>query len=358
MSDRITAARSGAFSTGIWKTSGFGVAIGIMLVGLAYEYWPRGAVAPAETSSAIANAWGIGQPFPAPITAAPAPAPAPKAQQAAAPTPAPAPVDNGIKPMGFVAEGNSAGTRVGSGQGSDAATDKAALDGLEPGQVPPAQKSEYAQRMQATQFADAEPTPRYFHEMYTLKKGDSVDCLSPVPISSMLPGPISCVTTQDAWSMDHTTRLIPAYSEVNGQVERGIGNGENRLFVIWTDVLTPLPHRRDIPLDSPAGDEAGQVGVPGNVNEHLWRKLKTALLLSAVQIGGNVGVSAATQGSNNVYLNGLSGAGNTGENLAGMAFGHDLNIPDTLERGKSRHLTILVNHFIDLHKFYENRLAR
>ena len=39
-----------------------------------------------------------------------------------------------------------------------------------------------------------------------------------------------------------------------------------------------------------------------------------------------------------------------------MAFGRDLNIPPTLYRGPGQPLTVYVNHYIDLYRFYENRV--
>ena len=74
------------------------------------------------------------------------------------------------------------------------------------------------------------------------------------------------------------------------------------MFLVWTDALTPRPDLLAIPLDSPAADELGQTGVPGDVNDHLWKRIKTALLLSAVVscllIGGSMlGVWAGRQRS-------------------------------------------------------------
>ncbi len=109
-----------------------------------------------------------------------------------------------------------------------------------------------------------------------------------------------------------------------------------------------------IPLDSPAADEMGQTGVPGDVNDHLWKRIKTALLLSAVDIGGSAITAAAQSGRNNTNLN-LGGIGNTTQSLGQMAFGRDLNIPSTLYRGPGQPLTVYVNHYIDLFRFYENR---
>ena len=83
------------------------------------------------------------------------------------------------------------------------------------------------------------------------------------PISSSLPGPVRCTADQDVWSMDGTTILLPRGTQVNGTVERGLTGGEERLFLVWTDALTPRPDLLAIPLDSPAADETGPDRRPG-----------------------------------------------------------------------------------------------
>ena len=167
----------------------------------------------------------------------------------------------------------------------------------------PGPGGDYAQRMQTTRFADAAPVPHRFHVHYTIKKGTIFPCTPAQPISSSLPGPVRCTADQDVWSMDGTTILLPRGTQVNGTVERGLATGEERLFLVWTDALTPRPDLLAIPLDSPAADELGQTGAPGDVNDHLWKRIRTALLLSAVEFAGNAGTAALQQGRSNTYLN-------------------------------------------------------
>ena len=213
--------------------------------------------------------------------------------------------------------------------------------------------SEYSQRMQATRFADSTPTPPRFPVQYTIKKGTTFPCTPSQPISSQLPGPVQCIVDQHVWSMDGTTILLPRGTQVNGSMERGLSNGEQRLFLVWTDALTPRPDLLAIPLDAPAADEMGQVGLPGDVNTHFWSRMKAALLLTAVDIAGNAVTALAQRGNGNTNLN-LGGLGGQATSLGQMAFGRDLNIPPTLYRGPGQPLTVYVNQYINLMKFYRN----
>jgi type IV secretory pathway VirB10-like protein len=334
---------------------------GLVVGGLVWMMWPRPSLEP-EPSVTTGTSWGMGQVLPdhptrivsPPPAAAVAGVPPSRIEPVVAPVIAPA----GLRAMGFWEDANAAQLSVQRAASQTTATTPpagSASGGSDPDVATPGPGSEYAQRMQTTRFADAAPVPHRFHVHYTIKKGTIFPCTPAQPISSSLPGPVRCTADQDVWSMDGTTILLPRGTQVNGTVERGLTGGEDRLFLVWTDALTPRPDLLAIPLDSPAADEMGQTGVPGDVNDHLWKRIKTALLLSAVEFAANAGTAALQQGRSNTYLN-FNGVGNTANSLAQMAFGRDMNIPPTLYRGPGQPLTIYVNHYIDLFRFYQNRV--
>lgn len=217
--------------------------------------------------------------------------------------------------------------------------------------------SEYAQRMTTTHFADTAPVPHHFHVHYTIKKGQSFGCTPAGAISTALPGPVECTVDDNVWSMDGTTILLPRGTQVNGTIERGLSTGEERAFLVWTDALTPAPDLLAIPLDAPAADELGLPGVPGDVNEHLWKKIRAALLVSLIDTSGSVATGLAQRGNGNTNLN-LGGLNGQATSLASQAFAHDLDIPPTFYRGPGQPLIVKVNKYIDLFRFYENRPRR
>jgi type IV secretion system protein VirB10 len=327
--------------------------------GLAWAVWPGSAPGPDRTST-TGGEWNMGQALPEhPLVVAASPPAAPAPTPAAASTvPAPSPTAVPAPPqtLGFWEDTNGARDLAGQARSRTAASPGGgAATGADPDVAVPGTGGEYAQRMRTTSFADAAPVPRPFHVHYTIKKGTIFPCTPAQPISSSLPGPVRCTADQDVWSMDGTTILLPRGTQVNGTVEHGLATGEERLFLVWTDALTPRPDLLPIPLDSPAADELGQTGAPGDVDDHLWKRIKTALLLSAVEFVGNAGTAALEQGRSNVYLN-AGGVANSGNTLAQMAFGRDLNIPPTLYRGPGQPLTVYVNHYIDLYRFYQDRV--
>ena len=329
---------------------------------VAWAVWPRPA---AERNSVAGSAqvWNMGMTLPerAPVVIAP---PLPPAKVDAAPalqTPAAVPLGSPVRVMS-VWQDTAAAQQAEQAAAARAVQSRApkpvaGAGGTNPDLATPGPASEYAQRMQATKFADTAPIPPRFHVQYTIKKGTVFPCTPAAPISSQLPGPVQCTVGQDVFSMDGTTILLPRGTQVNGTIERGLSTGDERLFLIWTDALTPRPDLLAIPLDSPGADEMGQVGAPGDINDHLWKRIKTALLLSAVDIAGSAVTAAAQSGRGNTNLN-LGSIGGTAQSMGQMAFGHDLNIPATLYRGPGQPLTVYVNKYIDLHLYYSNRVVR
>ena len=352
-------ARGRTYLPGRLRAAGAAGCCALVLLVTLWVVWPRQGREPAAPAAANAP-WTMGQNLPErPFRVAP-PVPEPVAAPVIQPPPAGPAVSPAVPParvhlMGFwedTAAAQQAAQQAASRTQAPSAGPPARLD-PDAGVSDP--NAEYAQRMQTTRFADSAPVPPRFHVQYTIKKGTIFPCTPAQPVSSTLPGPVRCTVDQDVWSMDGTTILLPRGTQVNGTIEHGLTTGEDRLFLVWTDALTPRPGLLAIPLDSPASDELGQTGVPGDIDDHLWKRIKTALLLSTVDFVSSTATAALTEGRNNTYLN-FNGLGGTTRSLGQMAFGRDLNIPPTLYRGPGQPLTVYVNHYIDLHRFYRNRV--
>jgi type IV secretion system protein VirB10 len=206
----------------------------------------------------------------------------------------------------------------------------------------------YAQRLHATATPGAMATVMP-HPGWMVPKGTIFHCLPQQPLDSQLPGPVKCVVTEDVWSADGHNILIDQGSTVNGEIQRGLDLGQDRAFILWTDLLTT--HFVTVQLNSPAADDLGEVGVPGEVNEHLWAKIKAALLLTAVQTASDVATNEAqAQGTTSLSIGGY------GPSLAEQALAHDLNIPPTLYVNQATPLTVYVNRNLDFSGVYQDTL--
>lgn len=180
---------------------------------------------------------------------------------------------------------------------------------------------------------------------FLLKRNTIFHCIPEQPLDSDVPGPIGCTVAEDVMSADGSVVLIEKGSSVDGEVTRAPGAGSNRMFVEFDEVLTlsGIP----IYLSGTGGDTLGTSGVDGAVNEHLWRKIRAAVLLAAVQVAGQVAENESQKASN-LNVN----AGSSGESLADQALAHDINIPPTLYRNQADPITVTVRQDIPMDDAY------
>lgn len=322
-------------------------------------YWFFGQSLDAPIPSGAAHDFSMGQPLPA---APPAPRdalpPQPKAAQAEAPPkapPPPPPADTkpALRHMVVWQAANPGGQGAravpgpaATGQGDD-----------DPGGTGTDAGSAYNKSMQASRIDNERPTPHRFNPRYTVRKGDSFDCTPPMPIDTQLPGPLWCDVDNNVMSMDGTMILIPAHSTANAMIEHGLGLGQDRAVLVFTDILTAGPDFMPIPLTAASGaSDLGQNEVPVDVNEHTWEKIKTTLMFAGVEGLTSLGTAALQHGGNTQYNFGnVSGVG---QSLAQIAFQHDMNIPTTGYRGPGKPIKVYINNYIDLSKYYSTVLRR
>jgi type IV secretion system protein VirB10 len=185
-----------------------------------------------------------------------------------------------------------------------------------------------------------------FDLSFLLKRNTIFHCLPEQPLDSEIAGPIGCMVTEDVHSADGSVVLIEAGSTVDGEVIRSPTLGSKRMALEFDEIMT----LKGIPiyLSAAAGDTLGTVGVDGYVNEHLWQKIKGAVLLSMVEIGGNVAANESAQGGT---VN-LSTGANYGQSLAQQMLAHDINIPPTLYRNQAQPLTVIVRQDIPMDDAY------
>jgi type IV secretion system protein VirB10 len=204
---------------------------------------------------------------------------------------------------------------------------------------------------------------RMAHPWATIEQGRIIACNSVTPMTSELPGFVKAKITYDVRSADGTTTLIDRNSDIFGEIAHGLASGQDRLFVLWRTVTTPPPDLVRITLNSPAADELGEAGMPGDINNHMWKRIGGALLLSGVDAllqGAGAGISSALSHGNN--SNNSSGSNlnfyqfqGQGSSLAASLLQHTVDIPDTLHRDQALPCSIFVSGDLDFSLVYSLR---
>ena len=270
----------------------------------------------------------------------PSPLPPPSRPAAKVDLPAPVASEPSATPMGFYQDPSSS---AGVAQAVERRSNPLIPASLKSAVDPQAAGVDMAQnRIGVARAIIGKP----FDLHYLLKRNTIFHCVPDQPLDSSVPGPIGCTVAEDVYSADGSVVLIEKGSSVEGDVVSGPSLGADRMFVNFDEVLTTtgIP----IYLSGTGGDTLGTSGVPGYVNDHLWRKIRAAVLLSMVEIAGQVAENEA-QPSGTVNFSAGTGQG---QSLAQMALAHDIDIAPTLVRNQADPLTVTVRQDIPMESAY------
>lgn len=137
------------------------------------------------------------------------------------------------------------------------------------------------------------------HNRYlTLAKGTFINCILETKVDTTVPGMTSCRIPENIYSMDGRTVLVEAGSRMCGEYRGALAQGQDRVFVLWTQIHTPYGVVVD--LDSPGTDPLGGAGHTGEVDFHWWRRFGNALLFSLIDDSFNFATMKASERSDGV----------------------------------------------------------
>ena len=226
--------------------------------------------------------------------------------------------------------------------------------------VPPApDQSPLAARLKPT-VLDGEQATVMRHPDMVITEGTIIPCTLQTAIDSQLPGLVTCVVPIDIRGATGNVVLLDRGTKIVGQLETGLLQGQNRVFVDWTRAETP--DHVIVTLDSPGSDELGRAGLPGAVNNHFWDRFGGALMLTLVQGGLQAGtLAAAGNGGNNstsqqAALGFVYAAQSNGQSVANTALANSINIPPTLTKNQGDTVSLIVAHDLDFSSVYRLRL--
>jgi type IV secretory pathway VirB10-like protein len=170
--------------------------------------------------------------------------------------------------------------------------------------------------------------------MQILRKGTVIPAVLETAISSDLPGQVTALVARDVYdTATASTVLLPQGARLVGRFDSTLTYGQRRLFVIWTDIVTPSGRRFELP-DLPGADSSGAPGLWGRTNNHSFRLFTGALLLSLVSAGAQLSQPEAYGGiAYRPPTAGEVGAGALGQRLGDVSSGiieRELKVPPTI----------------------------
>ena len=189
---------------------------------------------------------------------------------------------------------------------------------------------------------------------FMMTQGKLLDCSLDVAISSVVPGMTKCTLTRSIYGDDRKVVLLERGTELTGQYQGGLQQGQSRLFILWVRAMTPSGVI--INLSSPGTDSLGRGGVDGFVDTHFWERFGAALFLSIIDDGLQLLTSRA-QNSNKGGSGGTTvvlpqNTTQTAKNAAAIAVENDIHIPPTLTKNQGEHISVFVARDLDFRTVY------
>ena len=189
----------------------------------------------------------------------------------------------------------------------------------------------------------------------TMLRGTTIPCVLKTKIDSTYQGFTVCQTSKDVYSADGKTLLLERGSQVFGEQNISLNQGQARVAVLWTRVETPQGVSVDI--NSPATGNLGEMGVGANVKNHFWKRFGGAIMLSIIQDAIQAGSTRLEDNKDNTGDNNTSiqNTQRATESMAEKALDNTINIPPTATVNQGTIINIMVVRDIDFSSVYKLR---
>lgn len=135
-------------------------------------------------------------------------------------------------------------------------------------------------------------------------QGTIIPAILETALDSTHPGFARAIVETDVRGFDGRQILIPRGSRLIGDYRADVQPGQNRIQVIWTQLVRP--DGAGVAIESPATDALGGTGIPGRVNSHFLARFGGAILQSSLDAG--VGLASRVGSGGSAVILSLPGA--------------------------------------------------
>ncbi|MBX4899641.1 MULTISPECIES: type IV secretion system protein VirB10 [Rhizobium] len=188
---------------------------------------------------------------------------------------------------------------------------------------------------------------------FVVTQGTIIPCILQTAINTNLAGYVKCVLPQDVRGATGNVILMDRGTTVIGEIQRGLQQGDERVFVLWSRAETPS--HAVISLNSPGADGLGRAGLEGEVDNHFWKRFGGTIMLSMIQGVFEAGSSYLGRTENG---DSFSSTQSSGPQVAETALRASIDIPPTLSKNQGDTASIFVARDLDFSDVYQLRIKK
>lgn len=205
----------------------------------------------------------------------------------------------------------------------------------------------------ANQYANADVETAQASQLQNLEtlvtQGTVIDGILETAIQSDLPGMVRAIVSEDVYSFDNSTLVIPKGAKLVGRYRSALTTGQSRVFVIWNRLI-----RSDgvsINIGSYGTDDLGRSGLAGVVDTHFFERFGSSVLLSLIDTGLQIGVNAVDdEDQATVALE----TGSDFSRSAEIALENTIGIPPTVHVHQGSRIKVFVGKDLDFSQVADN----
>ncbi|GAA4665029.1 type IV secretion system protein VirB10 [Bartonella pachyuromydis] len=191
---------------------------------------------------------------------------------------------------------------------------------------------------------------------FIITMGTPIPCILETAINSDQQGFTSCIISRDILSDNGRVVLLDKGTQIVGEYRGGLKKGQSRLFILWTRAKTP--EGVIIALASPATDTLGRSGMDGDIDNHWFERIGSALLVSIVRDVTGYAKERLSKSQKKKDKEAVSSEENvstvsSGQNIASILTENYANIPPTLTKNQGELVNVFVARDLDFSNVYK-----